>query len=214
VESVKKLSYTFFFFVITFGLCNWIIGQNPTFAFISTLTLYTLIDLLKSIGKTIPIMELTVFLMVVQMLYAPALELYFFSNYFPNSVWRSLMFIDPEIYFDFTLPATLFFIVGIYIPYRRKSAAERITEATEKLKLTKAKIEKTGIALILIGFSAGILSMFIKVGSLKFIFFLLEYFQFIGMFYLILSQSKFMRLAIVFIMIPFIIFPLPRTQAL
>jgi hypothetical protein len=205
VNSLNNAILTLLLALVTYLTLNIGIGQNPTFAFISTLTVLCLIDLLRSLGRTIPIIELTVFLMVVQMLYAPALEFYFYPNFLDLEEWKSLMVSEPETYFNFTLPATLFFIAGIYIPYRRKTSALKLKLAIKKLKIYKQFIDKIGIALIIVGAISTVLSDLVNVGALNFILLLFSYLKFIGLFYLIICKSRYLWAALIIVMVPFAI---------
>ncbi len=193
------------FLLVSYIICNIGLGQNPIFAMISSITLYTFIDLLKSVGKTVPIVELAVFFMVLQMLYTPAIEFYFYPRFLESQEWISFMVTDEKTYFDFTLPATIFFVLGTYLPYNRNNINIFIEQGMAKIQDNTAKIEKVGILLIILGVISTALKSLVNIGGINFILLLFSFFKFIGLFYLIACKSRYQKIGIFVIMVPFIL---------
>ncbi len=175
-------------------------GLNITFAFISSLMVFVLVDLLVSFNLTIPIIEMSVFLMVLQLLYAPALEFYYYADRLED--WLVLIITPSENYFAFTLPAVLFFIAGIYLPYNRRKMEKIIQTCLIRIRANTRKIENIGIALIIIGGICTALNKLVNLGGLNFIILIVSYFKFVGTFYLIACKSKYRWAAIVVVVIP------------
>ncbi len=135
------------------------------------------------LGKTVEIRDLIITIALLQWVIGPILK-YHFS---PDDIFY-YMAVPEKTYISFALPASIFFIVGMYFPglYKRLDSEHHIKMVHKLLK------EYPYIDLILVGVGviAAAVEDFIP-DSVKFFVFLLGGTRFIGLFFLVLNDRKF-----------------------
>jgi hypothetical protein len=128
------------------------------------------------LGKTIPVREIIALLAVLQCLLAPAIV-------YETSFVSTDMAVGASDYFAFVLPCMLAYLIGIY--WKR----QLFTIQMDSSSLNKDK----GLILFGIGIFAG----FIPLGFFSY---LLSLIKFIGVFYLLFSNSKYKYAALIVMM--------------
>ncbi len=145
-------------------------------------------NLIEGYGKRIVFKELLILLAVTKMFFAPA---YFHSLRMEN-VYRVITFahLPEEDYFEFALPATIFFVIGLLIPLSKK---EHSFEDKSFIKTFYgiSKYRKQGFALLLIGVFSDFLSkIFPFPGEIGFVLYVFSSLKFVGAVYLLLYGEK------------------------
>ncbi len=137
----------------------------------------------RDIGHKIEPRDLVAFFSVLQWVFGPILA----YNVLPFDVlyW---MDVPEEVYMNYVVPATLAFILGMYFPLVSDKSVtdEHLEKVKEYLKTNKY------VAFILTG--GGLFAQFASKyvpGSLGFLFLLLSNLQFVGVYLLLFTDSKF-----------------------
>lgn len=136
--------------------------------------------MLNKIGKEIPIRELMVFILSLQMLISPLIAYHYFDN-----DMEFLMFVNEGTYILFILFYIIMFSIGLFIPL-----AKNTTLGTQYKVLDSINNSKIGLFLIVFGFTSQFVSKFTP-SSLQFVFYLFSYSKLIGAIFLIFSQNRF-----------------------
>lgn len=160
------------------------LGSMPFYSAIGiALFVFFSLKFFLEVGKTIEIRDLIITIALLQWIIGPLLK-YHLS---PKDIFY-FMAVPEDVYISFALPASLFFIIGLYFPglYKRMNSEYHIQKIYELLK------KYPNIDLILVGFGviAGIAEDFAPV-SIKFFLYLLGGARFIGLFFLVLNNRRF-----------------------
>jgi hypothetical protein len=144
---------------------------------------FLFLRMINQMGKGVPMKEVMGILLLIQVFVSPL----FAYRYFDNKA-HFTMYMPEEIYFYYAIPASLTFIIGLYIPLQK----EKIDYKNIFLKLkdlSSKRTEKIAFTFILIGLSTTFLKDIIP-NSLLFVFYLLKLLKFIGAFILFFSSNK------------------------
>ena len=147
------------------------------------ISLHQFLLLFYSINYIIPIRYIFGFLMCLQFLIGPTLAYNGMDQY---QYFLYKMQVPEQEYFSYAIPAVVCFIIGMHI--NCKNLEGEILD-TKAIKSFIANRQKLPFMLIGVGFASSFLSQFVK-SELGFIFYLLAGFKFLGVFMLILSDSK------------------------
>lgn len=182
MRYIYLICTTSFLYLLYFLEASFVAALSVSYA------VYLLWNLLDSLGKRLPFIELTLALIGIQLIISPFLE----YHYFENVIYG--MTIPENKYFSFVLPSTVATHLGMYLSFSRKVNAEK----TEKhlfslLKNNKAKYDKIGYLLIVFGLVSFFVQKNIQVpSSIAFILALTSMLQFIGIFYIWVCESKYL----------------------
>jgi hypothetical protein len=153
------------------------------------LTLYFLLDLIGSIGKKIPFLEVVIVFVSLTCLAMPVVAYEIFNEYHELSeLWVTFMAAPAPDYFSYALPATIAFAAGLKMPLMRNSWT--MLRYKDSLSAYLSNKSYLGLYLIATGFAATFLVK-IAPGAIKNIvqnFALLTY---VGMFYVIYSPFRY-----------------------
>jgi hypothetical protein len=152
---------------------NLFLTKSFNIWYISSTTLFYIfiVKFVNDLGKEILVRDLIVIIAVFQYLIGAILG-YVFKNEIPESY---VMRVENDTYFSYVLPATLAYIIGLYIP---------LSKSKTKLQLfTSVDNYKKGIILTIIGF------LFDFIPSLGFLGVLLASFKYVGLFYFVASTN-------------------------
>lgn len=156
-------------------------------------------NLIRSFGKKIPYIELTMVITILQVIISPILEYHIFQN----AIFGVMKVSEPE-YLSFVISATLLFNLGLV----KGVGHTEIFFSDKRLEIfkhNKKKYLKRGKVLIFTGIFFSIMAKFALLPSLGFILVLLSSLQFLGFFYLWLSQSKLLSFYFILAFVPFFI---------
>ncbi len=179
-NSIKEISFGSLLFFI--GLAA---GSNLPFysALGISLFVFFVLKFFTEIGKTIEIRDLIIVVALLQWVVGPILK----YHYGAKDIFYFMAIPESE-YSSFVVPASIFFIIGLYFPglYTRIDPEQQISKIKQVLK------KHPNIDLILIG--VGVISSLIEDLAplgIRFFLFLLGGSRFIGLFFLVLNDRKF-----------------------
>jgi len=135
------------------------------------------------IGKTIEIRDLIIFIALLQWIIGSVLK-YHLS---PEDIFYSMVIPEAE-YMNFVLPASLFFIIGLYFPgiYKRINTKDQLN----KVHIILAKYPNIDLILILGGvFIYAVIDFFPQ--SFRYFIYLIGLSRYVGLFFLVLNKRKF-----------------------
>ncbi len=164
-----------FLVILCFYYCQWI---DINLA-IGLTQIVLLIKLLLSSSKELSFMLLLSNLAVLQWLVGPAV---YYSDFNPGQVIEiTIMQVSSETYFNYAWPATIFFVIGLN--YSNISSQINLGKMYENLNPTTFKY------FIVVGIVSGLILPLLPL-AFKFIFVVLMYFSFAGIFGLIVGKNK------------------------
>lgn len=146
-----------------------------------------IIKFIQDLGKRIEVRDLISFLALMQWIIGPVLA----YNVLPyDSLYY--MAVDEAQYMNYVVPACAAMLLGLYFPF----TDERIINHEDIEKITKFIEDKKylGYMLAAIGLAAGFGSKYLP-KSLSFLFFLLSGLQFVGVYLILFTNSKFKWIA-------------------
>ncbi|REE27443.1 hypothetical protein DFQ09_101274 [Winogradskyella pacifica] len=132
---------------------------------------------IKALGNSIPILELLLLIAGLQWVVGPYIE---YRTSFQH--FKYYMYVDEIEYMQYAVPAYLALVIVIYIWLRKLKMKPLPIE-------TFYKYSNYAVILVIVGFASDILRS-IAPGGLKFIFFLLANFKFVGAILLFFSKKK------------------------
>lgn len=148
-----------------------------------SISICVFIKFVQDLGKRIEIRDLISFLALMQWIVGPVLA----YNVLP---YDSLYYMAvPEIvYMNYVVPACTALLIGLYFPF----TSERIINHEDIEKITEFLEDKKYLGYIIagIGIAAGFSGKFLP-KSLSFLFFLLSGLQFVGVYLILFTNSKF-----------------------
>lgn len=156
------------------------------------LSLHQFILLFNSLGNVIPIRYLLGSFMCLQFFIGPSFAYNGLDQY---QFIRYQMKIPEVDYFEYSIPAVLSFIIGLHLN-ANKLNGEVVHE--QGIIMFVEKNPKLPYIFIISGFLASVLSAYVG-AELKFVFYLLGSFKFIGLFLLILGNTKVKALAFIIV---------------
>ena len=152
------------------------------------LSLYLLLDLIDSIGKSMPFLEIIAFYSFLIWLVMSVVTYQVFNEYNELSVlWVTYMTIPAEEYFGFVLPAAIMFALGLKFPLIANNWS--MTRYNDNLKQYLSNKSNLGIYLIAVGFFSNFL-VDIAPEALRNIVNNFVYLTYVGMFYVIYSPFR------------------------
>ena len=151
------------------------------------ITFYFFLSLMFSLGKKIPLKEITLFVSSLQLLLAPSLDYEYLGKYTSYH-----MQIEEGKYFAYILPAFIAFWMGMVIPLGKRRYSEK--QLIEFLKKNPAANKHLGVIFIMIGIIFTFVSIYIQAQALAFIFTLMSLLKYVGILYLWFSDSKYKKL--------------------
>lgn len=174
-------SYLLVLALICFGLILFfdisLISAFNYFAFV-----YLFFLLLIKLGTEIPIRELTSFVLVMQMIIAPLITYQVYNNEFGFK-----MEVSEDVYINQATPLVFSFIIGIYLPIIKR---KQIDINNLFFNVNQVKLFNFGWYFLIFGLFSDAALTFLPM-SLKFIFTIFSYFQFLGAFCLFFSNYKY-----------------------
>lgn len=160
---------------------------------------FSFAQLILAFGRSIPLRELTGFLMVLQLLLTP-----YFDYVVMQPKGISLMVVSQDAYFEYALPAVMALYIGLYLRFgkRKEFSFKAVFNPDPQDMLAYRKI---GFVLVFIGYLCFFISSFLEMPSLEFFLVVLQLLRFVGLFYIWFSGSKYAALVIMSVFIPVII---------
>lgn len=153
-----------------------------------SLFFYFLLDLILSIGKRIPFLEIIIVYAFLTWLLMPVVTYQVFNEYNDLSVlWVTYMTIPAEEYFGYVLPAAIMFALGLKVPLIGNNWS--MTRYNDNLKQYLSNKSNLGIYLIAVGFFSNFL-VDIAPEALRNIVNNFVYLSYVGMFYVIYSPFR------------------------
>jgi len=140
-----------------------------------TLVIYLAWRFINQVGKDLPVLELLLLIAGLQWIIGPI-------NSYNSSVhhYKYYMYVPEDTYMSYVVPALLIF--SLFLLFKKRN----ISIIQDEVLMNYSRYGKF---LLLIGILSDILSLFVP-PSLKFFFFLLSQFKFVGAGLLIFSQSR------------------------
>lgn len=170
-------------FLFFWKWCDLIIVTSLSLVY-SIYLVYLLID---SLGKRLPIFELTMALFGIQLIVSPILDYHVLDG-----VFLSTMKVSEEHYFEYMLPAIIGIHFGFLMFFRKHKYLFQIEgKLMQKIYNNRIKVIRQGYLLIIIGLICELLRHLPIPSSFAFIIFLLGMFKEIGVFYLWISKGKY-----------------------
>lgn len=179
IIAVISFAFSFFFMGFIFQSAISIAG------FIGLL-LY----MLNKLGREIPIKELMVFILSLQLLISPLITYHYYNNQMEFE-----MYVEENVYILFALFYISLFGLGLFLPVIKLKTIENTPFNIQDNNSNGI----VGIFLILLGTSTYFLAPYVP-ASLKFVFYLLSYSRLIGVFFIIFSniKNKYLLAALIF----------------
>lgn len=181
-ENKNRFNSSVFFFILVFFFVVISIKPGTNLFAILGLCLfaYLLLEFFWLTGKTFPIRNLFSVFVGLQMLVGPYLSYYWYGDY---QLYR--MHIDDSSYFSYAFPATLFFVIGLRFKTNVDSEIVPVDNLTSRFQLNKL----LPYQFIVIGL---VFTLFENIQGVEyaFVFVLLAYLKYVGLFILILSREK------------------------
>ncbi|PWU00012.1 MAG: hypothetical protein C5B52_09575 [Bacteroidetes bacterium] len=179
----NKYVLTFLLFVFAIISTN---GGSFNIKVSYCITFYFFLSLMYSLGKKIPLKEITLFVSSLQLLLAPTLDYEYLGKYTSFH-----MQIEESNYFAYILPAFIAFWIGMVIPMGKRKYTEK--QLIEYLKANPSSNKHLGVIFILLGIIFTFVSVYIETQSLAFIFTLMSLLKYVGILYLWFSDSKYKK---------------------
>lgn len=136
---------------------------------------------ISKLGNTIPVLELMLFMAVSQWILGPM-----FDYVLDIDHYKYYMYVSEPSYMNYVVPATLAFIIGVYVIPKNTMVLDKINVKLSSLLQTYGNIP---YYLIGIGLVAPYAMLFVP-ASLRFVFFLLANLKYIGLVYLLFQKGK------------------------
>lgn len=144
---------------------------------------FLFLRMINEMGKTVPMKELMSILLLIQVFVSPLIVYRYFNN-----KAHFTMYVSEPIYMYYAILASLFFIIGLFIPLPNSK-----TDYTKLFdKLSEASSSKTiniAFIFIIIGLISTVLAS-IAPESFYFLLYLFKLLKFIGAFMLLFSKNK------------------------
>lgn len=158
-----------------------------------SLSVFVFFFFLSALGSTIPIIELMLLISCLQWVAGP-----FIAYYLGNNHWKYYMSLPEELYMSFISGAVAMFITGYLLFYKRIRILQVGLE--ERVHLQLSANANLPLTLVVIGLVAHTLAGLVPF-AFRFIFFLLDGMQFIGVFYFFFTGHRLKWVAFAFVII-------------
>ncbi|HEY0678580.1 MAG TPA: hypothetical protein VGD17_09850, partial [Chitinophagaceae bacterium] len=122
---------------------------------------------------------------------------HFNDRNFLSSLWGNYMRVPSDEFFAFMFPATALMILGLKIPiFFRKSTFPDHVQYMVNVKEYVGDMKWQGLIMVLIGFLASLAENYVP-GAIAYVFFLLRYLMFVGVFYCLYSNFPNKRMILI-----------------
>ncbi|MEJ7768322.1 MAG: hypothetical protein WKF89_10965, partial [Chitinophagaceae bacterium] len=166
-----------------------------------SLFVYFILAFVDDLGKKLVILDVAILITIITCLVLPIAGYHHFTyNNIQSRVWTNFMRVPSEDYYTFMIPATLAMIAGMKVPvFFRHQTFKNHEQYMVNVKAYLANTKWQGFIMVVIGLLASVVKNYVP-SVLSFIFFLLNYLMFVGIFYCLYSNIPFKRmiLALVF----------------
>jgi len=136
------------------------------------------------LGKDILVKELFILFALLQWILGPVIT-YFVHN---NEMYLFWMEVDSDVYFNYVTPATIAYIVGLYLPiYRKQLTSEQLLYY---IRSTISAYPNVDLLLISIGIAVTFMAYLVPL-SLQFFLVLVSGCRYIGLFFMVVSNRPF-----------------------
>ena len=162
------------------------------------------LDFLNNLGKKMVIFDLTILISILSCLIMPAVfyHVYTRQNHLAK-IWAKYMFIPSDDYFSFALPAITAMIIGFRFQLSKIKVNKDPILYMNRMKEVVVSKQNEGLILIGIGLVSGIFTKLVP-GSLTQLFVFLARLIYVGVFYVLYSESKQKKkvlLVVIFVML-------------
>jgi len=144
------------------------------------------------IGKKIIILEIACIMAILTWLIAPlGFYHYFNETHHLAKLWKLFMPVDSNVYYGYVFWGTLAMIVGMSINLKNKNILHDPGPYFERIKGQLSTKPHIGYILIFLGIISNIMSLYIQVPALGFVFYLLNKLYLVGLLYLYFTVKNF-----------------------
>ena len=189
IYSILVASNEYKLYFLTVGLSFFVFSFQTNFDFevssIYTLFVYFVVRLIYKLKSDIPVKELTIFVLFLQMVILPMIV---YRSYHNEIGYE--MVVKETAYFAVVMPLIISFIIGLFIPVTTKKINLFDRFLMSQDKISQALQIRYGKNFVMTGVVA-YLMIFLLPNSLFFFMSVISYFRFIGVFYLLLSNYKY-----------------------
>ena len=166
-----------FISLVVLGLLGWT-QVVPNIWLVPIATLLVTIEFLERIDCGLPLIQMTALIAVLQWLLGPLLV---YQSEYPFGRYR--MYVDEQTYFQFAIPATLFYVVSML-------AIGRVVQQRELMRSVDCThFVKIGSALTLLGLIATVAAPRFS-GNYQFLLFMLSQAMYVGSVYFLMSKHE------------------------
>ncbi len=159
------------------GLLGWA-QVVPNVWLVPLATLFVAIEFLERIDCGLPLIQMTALIAVLQWLLGPLLV---YQSEYPFGRYR--MYVDEQCYFQFAIPATLFYAVAML-------AVGRVVQQRALIQsVDRTHFVKIGCVLTLLGVFATVTAPRFS-GSYQFLFFIVSQAMYVGSVYFLMSKHE------------------------
>ncbi len=201
MKKIRSYSYSIIQGAVFFGT----LFTNLYYPLIVILSVTALLAALDKFGKGIILRELIALHSCVICLVMPwiGFEVYTPANELAN-LWKKYMPIDPDVYFNFALPATAAFVFAISWPIGHRDEGKTLSSKLELVKSILSEKKNVGIYILIIGIIASFIQPYLP-DALNYIAVLMFWCSFAGFLYLYFNKRVKRRWAIMTAFVLFII---------
>lgn len=154
------------------------------------LFVYFLLNFIDSIGKSYNLMDITILLALFQCMLMPSIVYHVYNEDALVIALKYDMGVSAEAYFGYMFPAVIALIIGIKLPeLLQPSYALKFTKAVNESRKYLTGKGNLGILMIIIGFVAGFLQIFIP-GDLQYVAYLFGKLLYVGVLYTYFSDAR------------------------
>ncbi|MBL8868973.1 MAG: hypothetical protein JNK90_04215 [Planctomycetaceae bacterium] len=163
--------------LVTLGLLGWA-QVIPNVWLVPLATILVIIEFLERIDCGLPLIQMTALIAVLQWILGPLLV---YQSEHPFGRYR--MYVEEQTYFQFAIPATLFYAVAML-------AIGRVLQQRALMQsVDRTHFVKIGCSLMLVGVIATIAAPRFS-GSYQFLFFMLSQAMYVGSVYFLMSKHE------------------------
>ena len=169
------------------------LNSNTSFTVYESLSLCLLIfyflNFVNNLGKRLVILDILIIVSIFICLCMPIVGYHYFNqNNMLSMVWHNYMRVPSDEYYSFMFPATVVMIIGLKIPiFFRKGRFKNHEQYMINVKEYVGNMKWEGLVMVIIGFLASMMEDYVP-AALAYIFFLLKYLMFVGVFYCLYSD--------------------------
>lgn len=151
--------------------------------------LYFFLKFVNDLSYKLVILDILVLITVFICLVMPVVGYHYFNtNNFLAYLWGNYMRVSSDDYYSYMFPATVLMIIGLKLPiFFRKKTFPRHEQYMSNVKGYVGNMKWQGLIMVIIGLTASFLEGYVP-GVLAYVFFLLRYLMFVGVFYCLYSD--------------------------